>query len=378
VAYLDAGTTQKMNAAGRDALLAALDDGWADPARLHREGRRAQLMINEAMASMASILGVRSDELHALGSGTQAVHAGIEGLAWGRRRIGGPCVLSAVEHSSVMTAATAVTSAAEEAPHVVPVDREGVIDRDALDSALSGGPVRVVAVQSVNQETGTKQPLETVAELCRRTNVPLLIDAAQSVGREELIAHGDVITASAHKWGGPAGVGLVAIRTGVRWRAATPTRALDRTGQGFPDVPALMAASASLEQAERERSAAHPLLMQLTERIRTAAAAIPDVEVVGHPTQRAAHLVTFSCLYVAGEAIVDALDRKEFSAASGSACASEALGPSHVLAAMGVLTHGNVRIGLPADVDPRDVDRFIETLPVTIAKIRADAGVDRL
>lgn len=382
MAYLDAGSTQRLNAAGREALLAALDDGWADPARLHREGRRAQLVINEATARIAAVLDIRADELTIVRSGTHAVRSAVEGLAYARRRSPAPLIVSAVEHSSVIDSAEAITMDGTPAVRRIGVDRDGLVDLSELATHVSeltslpdaGTPPPFVAVQSVNQETGTAQPLDRVADITRVANIPLVVDASQSLGREDVPAHWDVMTGSAHKWGGPAGIGLLAIRTGVRWRAPNPVRGLDRGSEGFPDVPALLAAAASLEQAESERAVVRPRLLALTERIRAAAAAIPDVEVVGHPTQRAAHLVTFSCLYVAGDTIVEALDRIDLSVASGSACASVQHGPSHVLAAMGVLTHGNVRIGLPADVADADVSRLIDALPSVVAAIRADAG----
>ncbi|HPB72868.1 MAG TPA: aminotransferase class V-fold PLP-dependent enzyme, partial [Phycicoccus sp.] len=120
----------------------------------------------------------------------------------------------------------------------------------------------------------------------------------------------------------------------------------------------------------------------LVERIRKAASGIPDVQVVGDPVHRLPHIVTFSVLYVDGEALVHELDRRGFAVASGSACTSDTLEPSHVLAAMGVVTHGNVRITLPLEaVAPerdRDVARFCQELPDAVAAVRAQLGTDRL
>jgi cysteine desulfurase len=105
---------------------------------------------------------------------------------------------------------------------------------------------------------------------------------------------------------------------------------------------------------------------------------IPDVELLGHPTERLPHLVAFSCLYVAGEALQTELDRAGFSVSSGSSCSSSALTPSHVLAAMGALTHGNVRVSLPDDVTDGDIDRFLDVLPPIVASLRDTAGAQGL
>ena len=113
-------------------------------------------------------------------------------------------------------------------------------------------------------------------------------------------------------------------------------------------------------------------------RIRAAAGALPDVEVVGHPTERLPHLVTFSCLYVDGEQLVRALDEQGFEVSSGSSCTSSALEPSHVLVAMGVLTHGNVRVSLSRSTTEADVERFLTALPPILERLREQAGVTGL
>ena len=105
---------------------------------------------------------------------------------------------------------------------------------------------------------------------------------------------------------------------------------------------------------------------------------MPDVEVVGHPTERLPHLVTFSCLYVDGEALLTELDRAGFAVSSGSSCTASTLRPSHVLEAMGVLTQGNVRVSLARSTTVAEVDRFLDVLPGVVARVRSTAGVDRL
>ncbi|MBX9246573.1 aminotransferase class V-fold PLP-dependent enzyme, partial [Actinotalea ferrariae] len=131
----------------------------------------------------------------------------------------------------------------------------------------------------------------------------------------------------------------------------------------------------SLRAVLADRAAADARRRALVDRVRAAASAVPDVDVVGDPDHRLPHVLTFSCLYVDGEALVGELDRRGFAVGSGSACTSSALEPSHVLAAMGALTHGNVRIALPADVREDDVDRFCAELPLAVAAVRSATGV---
>jgi cysteine desulfurase len=214
----------------------------------------------------------------------------------------------------------------------------------------------------------------------RRAGVPLLVDAAPSVGRAAVPGGWSVLTASAPTWGGPTGVGLLAVRTGTRWRSALP--ADEREGgrvPGAPSIPLVVAAAVGLQAADGERAAEDARLRPLVERIRTRMAeTVPDVEVVGDAVDRLPHLVTFSCLYVGGEALVGALDRHGFAVSSGSSCTASTLDPSHVLTAMGVLTHGNVRLSLSRDTTEADVDRFLSVLPGVVADLRREAGVEGL
>jgi cysteine desulfurase len=373
--FLDAASGQRLHPAARAALLAAYDDGWADPARLYAAGRRSRLLLDAARASVAASLGARPDEVAFTSSGTAAVHLAVAGLARGRARAGDRLVTGAVEHSCVLQAGRAMESAGGSM-RTVPVDHTGRVDVERYAVELAEPGVALAALQSANHEVGTVQPVELVAQAARAAGVPLLVDAAASVGRTSVPSDWDVLTASAHKWGGPSGVGVLAIRTGVRWRSPSPDD--PREGgrvPGFPDVPAVLAAAAALEAVDAEREMLAARATALVARIRDQVPVlVPDVQVVGDPEHRLPHIVTFSCLYVDGESLVSGLDLAGFAISSGSACVADALVPSHVLAAMGVLTHGNVRVSLPYDVTEAAVDRFLQVLPDVVARIRTDAG----
>jgi cysteine desulfurase len=202
------------------------------------------------------------------------------------------------------------------------------------------------------------------------------MDACASMGRLPLPADWSVAAGSAHKWGGPAGVGVLLVRKGVPWRNPFPDddRVDDRVS-GFENVPAALGAAAALQAVVAERDEVNARHFSMVDRIRSRVAQIPDTEVVGDPVDRLPHLVTFSFLYVDGEAIVDGLNRRGFQVASGSACTASTLQPSHVLAAMGALTHGNVRVSLSRGVTEADVDAFLAVLPDVVADIRGDAGL---
>ncbi|MEV7418930.1 aminotransferase class V-fold PLP-dependent enzyme [Streptomyces sp. NPDC089919] len=372
--YFDAASSAPLHPVARQALQAALDEGWADPARLYREGRRARLLLDASREAAAEAVGCRPDELVFTPSGTHAVHLGMAGSLSGRRRVGGHLVVSAVEHSSVLHSAAAHADRGGEVSEV-PVDRTGAVAAPEYAAALRPDTA-LACLQSANHEVGTEQPVAEVAAACRAAGVPLLVDAAQSLAWGVVPGDWSLLTGSAHKWGGPAGVGLLAVRKGVRFAPQGPVdeRESGRSA-GFENIPAVVAAVASLRAVRAEAEAEAARLRVLVDRIRRRVARlVPDVEVVGAADRRLPHLVTFSCLYVDGESLLHELDRAGFSVSSGSSCTSSTLTPSHVLKAMGVLSEGNVRISLPAGTTAESVNRFLEVLPGAVAGVRERLG----
>ncbi|MGW1355781.1 aminotransferase class V-fold PLP-dependent enzyme [Streptomyces chartreusis] len=374
MAYFDAASSAPLHPVARQALLASLDEGWADPARLYREGRRARMLLDAARETAAEAVGCRADELVFTSSGTRAVHSGIAGVLAGRRRIGSHLIVSAVEHSSVLHAADAHEAGGGSVTQVA-VGRGGAVDAGAYAEALRPDTA-LACLQSANHEVGTEQPVAEVAAACREAGVPLLVDAAQSLGWGRVEGDWSVLTGSAHKWGGPSGVGLLVVRKGVRFAAQGPVDERESgRAAGFENLPAIVAAAASLRAVRAEAAQEAVRLRELTERIRARVPRlVPDVEVVGDPERRLPGIVTFSCLYVDGETLLHELDRAGFSVSSGSSCTSSTLTPSHVLKAMGVLSEGNVRVSLPFGTPEEDVERFLRVLPPAVAGMREKLG----
>lgn len=374
MAYFDSASSAPLHPVARQALLASLDEGWADPARLYREGRRARLLLDTAREAAAEAVGCRADELSFTPSGTNAVHSGIAGVLAGRRRVGRHLIVSAVEHSSVLHAASAHAAGGGTVTEVA-TDRTGRVAAGAYGAELRPDTA-LACLQSANHEVGTEQPVAEVAELCRAAGVPLLVDAAQSLAWGPVEGGWSLLAGSAHKWGGPPGVGLLAVRKGVRFAPQGPVdeRESGRT-PGFENIPAVVAAVAALRAVRQDASAEEKRLRALVDRIRARLPQlVPDVEVVGDPRHRLPHLVTFSCLYVDGEALLYELDRADFSVSSGSSCTSSTLTPSHVLKAMGVLSEGNIRVSLPAGTAWEDVERFLAVLPEAVRSVRDRLG----
>ncbi len=332
------------------------------------------MLLDAARETAAEAVGCRADELVFTSSGTRAVHSGIAGVLAGRRRIGSHLIVSAVEHSSVLHAADTHEAGGGSVSQVA-VGRSGAVDAGAYAQALRPDTA-LACLQSANHEVGTEQPVAEVAAACREAGVPLLVDAAQSLGWGRVEGDWSVLTGSAHKWGGPSGVGLLVVRKGVRFAAQGPLDERESgRAAGFENIPAIVAAAASLRAVRAEAAQEAVRLRELTERIRARVPRlVPDVEVVGDPERRLPGIVTFSCLYVDGETLLHELDRAGFSVSSGSSCTSSTLTPSHVLKAMGVLSEGNVRVSLPFGTPEEDVERFLRVLAPAVAGMREKLG----
>ncbi|MCW2778118.1 MAG: cysteine desulfurase, partial [Frankiales bacterium] len=339
------------------------------PERRYAAGRRARLLRDGAREAVAGVVGARPDEVRLVAGDALATTLGVLGALRARRRTGDVAVHSAVEHSAVLHACATGT------PVEVGVDPLGRVDAGAFATAVRSPGVAVACLQSANGEVGTVQPVEDAARACREAGVPLLVDATASLGRAPVPSGWSLLTGSARGVGGPGGVSLLVVRTGTRFAAALP----GDDGVPVAPLPLALATAVALQAAAAEAPAEDARLRPLVARLRDRVAAeVPGVDVVGDPVDRLPSVLTFSCLYVDGESLTAALDREGFAVSSGSACTSSTLQPSHVLAAMGALTSGNVRVSLSRTTTSDDVDRFLAVLPGVVARLRREAGVDGL
>jgi cysteine desulfurase len=366
--YLDAVAGQPILPVALTAWRAASDQAWSDPARLHHPGRRTGMLLDAARAAIADCLDIRPAEVYFTSSGPTAVAAAVQGLLEGRSRVSVRAVVSAVESMAVLSPVERWATDVD----IVGVDRAGRVDLEALARKLAT-PAAIACVQAANAEVGTRQPLEAVAALTRGAAVPLLVHAIQVIGREPVPPVWDVLAASARDWGGPAGVGILAVRPSARW---LPEENPDRGWVGgFPDVPGAAAAATALEYLRSAGPSESRRLHLLADRIREALPRLADgIEVQGSPGDRLPHIVTFTCSGVTGEVLVHELDRRGISVASGSACTSDTRMPSQVLAAMGIAADSSIRVSLPLGCREASVDAFLAALPEAVASSRSGFG----
>ena len=343
------------------AMAAAAAQGWADPRRLHHAGRQAGALLDAARSSIANSLSVAAgmaittEEIY-FTSGVAAAQAfALDGYP-------GPLALGSVETTALLD-----LGEVHPATQIVGVDAYGRIDTEAFHRAAATAAIG--ALQVANTEVGTCQPIELVA--ATDPYLPILMDASQAIGRIPLPQGWSMLTAGARDWAGPAGVAILVVRREVRW--LPPINADRGWLGGFPDIAGAVGAATALEALMNEQV---PLAQQAHADIELLRAGIvsglTDVEVLGDPVWRLPHILNFSVLYVSGEALVTELDKRGFAVASGSACVADHARPSHVLAAMGAYTGGNIRISLPLGCATETVENFLKVLPSAVAAVRAD------
>lgn len=372
-----AAMTTWLNGPGHGAL------AGGDPARVHLEGRVVRAVVEEARVQVAELLGVGPRQVVFTSGGTEAVDAAV----WAATRAapGRPVLCAPVEHSSVQEASRRAAAVVE-----VPVDDLGRVEVEGLTEALTratGGtvtgspaaPVALVHCQWGNHEVGTLQPVAEVVERCHRAGVPVHVDAAAAAGHVDLALGAlgaDLASVSAHKLGGPPGVGALVVRRGMRVEPFVVGGAQERGRRGgMENVPGIVgfgAAAAALlgPSLAAEAGAAR----RRTDRLVEVATAAGGVAQVGDPTGRLPHLVCLGVDGVEAEPVLIGLDRAGIAAHSGSACASESLEPSAVLAAMGLDPSRSLRLSVGWSTVDADLEAFADAFPRVVADLRALSG----
>jgi cysteine desulfurase len=374
--YLDAASTTPLHPRAREALIEALD-AFGDPSRLYGRGRRARMLLDRSREQLAAAVGAAPDEVVLTSGGTEAANLAVTGLARAARRRR-HLVVSAVEHTSVLAPARALAGQGFEVTEVG-VDTTGRVDPDELAAAVRDDTL-LVCLQHANHEVGTIQPVREAAELAHARGALLLVDACQTLGRlpvdmAELGA--DLLVASGHKVYGPPGTGFLAVSGRARLRPVLVGDERERRRRaGMENLPGVAAMAAAVTARVAEAPGEQDRMAALAGRLLAGLAEIPEVVVHGDPAWRLPHLVAFSVLYIEGEALLLLLDGEGIAVHSGSSCTADTQEPSHVLAAMGAITHGSVRVSFLHDATEADVDRLLEVLPAAVADLREMAELD--
>jgi cysteine desulfurase len=366
--YADAVGAMPVDPVARDVYLEAFDDGWADPARLHREGRRAKEMLDGAREELATMLGSHPAHTHVAPTPVVSAERLIMGIAAaraGRFRV----VASAVESQMITDA---VHHVAPDALDSIPVEDNGQVRVDLLARALTVTDLAFVALQHANREVGTIQPLEVVHAATTASKVPLVVDATASIGPLYPPKAWDALIVDPTSWGGPGGFGILALQPHLRWLPRWPSGTPWATGSA--GVPSLLAAVAALRQSHANREKATEKITALTARLREAIRDIPNTILLGHPDEQMPHVTAVSFVYADAAAVASLLDDEGFAVGSGCTCGRRRSDPCPALVAMHAMTHGTIRLGLHPGLAERDVDALAAALTRAVSSVRMESG----
>jgi len=340
VPYLDYAASAPLRPEVLAAMRPFLEAPVANPSSQHGPGRAARSAVETAREQVAALVGADPDEVVFTSGGTEADNLAIKGTVLARQRDARHLVVSTVEHHAVLDAAEWASLDAGATVDLAPVDGHGRLRLDRLGELLRPGRTALVAVMAANNEVGTVQPVAAAAELAHAAGAALHCDAVQAAGAPgvDVVRDGiDLLALAAHKLGGPTGVGALVVRAGQRPRPLLHGGGHERgLRSGTLPVTAIVGfgAAAAAALAERGRDAAR--LLGLRERLLAGLRALePDLEVNGDPAERLPGLLSIRFPGRRSEDLLLLLDRAEVACSAGSACASGAVTPSHVLLAMG-------------------------------------------
>lgn len=374
--YLDHAATTPLRREALDAMLPLLGETYGNPSSAHAAGRAARAALDEAHERLAAPLNAEAREIVFTSGGTEAINLALKGTAWAGKAHGNRIITSSVEHHAVLHTVRQLERFGFEIVEL-PVDRYGRLDPEQLDAALNERTI-LVSLLLANNEVGTIQPLtELVRRIRANRRVVIHLDAVQAAPYMALDVRAldvDLLSLAAHKFEGPKGIGALYIRHGTiilpqahggtqeRYRRAGTENIAGAVG---------MAVAYELCCAEREQTVAH--LGALRDRLRDAVLAVPGVELTGHPRKRLAGHLSIIVRDADGEALTLALDLDGICCSVGSACTTGATEPSHVLTAMGYPdeeARGALRLSLGRTNTAAEIERVVEVLPETIARMR--------
>lgn len=372
-AYLDHAATTPMRPEAVEAMLPFLTEHFGNPSGVHVMAREARQALDEARDVVAECLGCGPGEVVFTGGGTEADNLAIAGV---HARRGGTVVCSAVEHHAVLHAVQALRGM------VVGVDGNGVIDLDQLRAALTAD-VSVVSVMLANNEVGTIQPLAEVAAVMaeRAPHAVLHTDAVQAFPWLDVTTAGapaQLLAISAHKFGGPKGVGALVVRDGVPVAPILHGGGQERDRRsGTHNVAGIVAMAAAMRATVAERASTVARVGALRDRLADGLlASVPGTVETGDRATRVAGNCHLRFEGIESEALLVLLDEAGVCASAGSACASGAMEPSHVLRAMGVRVAdalSSVRLSLGTTTTDADVDLALKAVPDAVARLRKTA-----
>lgn len=378
--YLDYAATTPILDEVLEGMLPYQREYFGNPSSVYWAGREAKKGLEEAREHVAAAIGADPSEVIFTGGGTEADNLALKGVAFKLRSQGNHIITTAVEHHAVLHSAEWLEKQGFRVTFLG-VDRNGVIDLDALQSAL-GKETILVSIMLVNNEVGVIEPVEEAVRIVRENSRALFhTDAVQGLGKIPFDVHEpdvDLAAFSAHKIGGPKGVGALFAKRGTPIEPVIHGGGQERDiRSGTSNVAGIAGFGKAAQIAAKEVEEEGDRLRKLRERLQEElSSAIDRVHVNANDAPRIPGTLNVCIEGVEGESLLLMLDSKGIAASSGSACTSGSLDPSHVLMAMGIppeLAHGSLRVSLGRATSDEDVDQLLEALPAVVERLRSIA-----
>ncbi len=381
--YMDNAATTPVRPEVVRAMMPFFSDYFGNASSIYELAQQSRGSVDDARRAVARSLGCRASEIVFTSGGTESDNAALKGVAFALRNVGNHIITTAIEHHAVLHACHQLEQFGFEITYL-PVDEYGLVEPDDVATAVTGRTI-LVSVMMANNEIGTIQPISEIASTVARAaerfgrKIYMHTDAVQAVGAIEVNTRRlgvDLLSLSAHKLGGPKGVGALYIRRGTPFEPLIMGGGQERDRRsGTENVPGIVGLAEAMRLADAEREQASSHIMKLRDRlIHGIQERMEGVRLNGHPAKRLPNNVNVSFENVEGEPILLGLDFAGICASSGSACSSASLEPSHVLTAIGLpadLAQGSLRITVGKDNTDEEVDYLLETLADLVNRLRA-------
>lgn len=375
--YLDNAATTKTAPEVVEAMLPYFTEYYGNAGGIYRLGSESKKAIIRAKETIAETLGAASNEIYFTAGGSEADNWALKAAFETYRGKGNHIITSKIEHHAVLRTCEYLEKQGAEITYL-DVDGDGMVDMEQLEKAIRPDTI-LISIMYANNEIGTIQPIREIGGIACEHGILFHTDAVQAYGQLPIDVedcHIDMLSAGAHKFNGPKGVGFLYIRQKAKLRAFIHGGQQERGRRaGTENVPGIVGMEAAVkrafrimeEKAEKETALRDYLIRRLLREI-------PDVTLNGHPAKRLPGNVNVSFAAVESETVLIMLDMEGICASGGSACTSGALDPSHVLLAIGQppeLARGSLRLTLGEDNTKEEIDTVVETLKRIVEKIRA-------
>lgn len=383
--YLDNAATTKVKKEVIEEMKSYFDEMYGNPSSgIYELGRRSKEAVENARKTVADFINADEKELYFTAGGSESDNWAIKGVAFANKDKGNHIITTKIEHHAVLHTCEYLEKFGFETTYL-DVDEYGMIDLEQLKNSIKPETI-LISIMYANNEIGTIQPIEKIGEIAKEHNIIFHTDAVQALGAVRIDVkkqHIDLMSMSAHKLGGPKGIGGMYIKKGVKIDNLIHGGGQERGKRaGTEGVQNIVGFGKAVEMASKNFDQYVSKLTKtrnkLMEGIKNN---IPDVVLNGHPTMRLPNNVNFSYKYVEGESILLLLDMEGIAASSGSACTSGSLDPSHVLLATGLdhgTAHGSIRFTISEETTDEDIEFVIKTMKSIIEKLRAISPLKKI